>query len=86
MNLFSTNDVVYTRMKRYTRIEIPVFKLIHVRKYTCLKPYVLQIIRVWNHTRYKSYTLQQFGYLPIIKFELCLLATVLYEIIELFIL
>ena len=24
-------DVVYTRMKRDTRIEIPVYKLIHVR-------------------------------------------------------
>ena len=58
MNLFTTIDVVYTRMKRDTRIEIPVYKLIHVRKYTCLKPYVLQIIRVWNHTRYKSYALQ----------------------------
>ena len=58
MNLFTTIDVVYTRMKRDTRIEIPVYKLIHVRKYTCLKPYVLQIICVWNHTRYKSYALQ----------------------------
>ena len=58
MNLFTTIDVVYTRMERDTRIEIPVYKLIHVRKYTCLKPYVLQIIRVWNHTRYKSYALQ----------------------------
>ena len=58
MNLFTTIDVVYTRMKRDKRIEIPVYKLIHVRKYTCLKPYVLQIIRVWNHTRYKSYALQ----------------------------
>ena len=46
MNLFSTIDVVYTRMKRDTRIEIPVYKLIHVRNYTCSKPYVLQIMRV----------------------------------------
>ena len=45
-------------MKRDTRIEIPVYKLIHARNYTCLKPYALQIIRVANHTRYKSYTLQ----------------------------
>ena len=45
-------------MKRYTRIEIPEYKLIHVINFTCLKPYVLQIIRVWNHTRMKSYTLQ----------------------------
>ena len=58
MYLFSTNDVVYTRMKRDTRIETPGYKLIHVRNYTCLKLHVLQIIRAWNHTRYKSYTLQ----------------------------
>ena len=62
MNLFTTIDVVYTRMKRDTRIEIPVYKLIHSRKYTCLKPYVLQIIRVWNHTHYKSYALQSYAY------------------------
>ena len=49
---------IYTYEKRYIRIKIPVYKLIHVRKYTCLKPYVLQTIRVWNHTRYKSYALQ----------------------------
>ena len=69
MNLFTTIDVVYTRMKRDTRIETPVYKLIHVRKYTFLKTirvanhtrmksYTLQIIRVTNHTRMKSYALQ----------------------------
>ena len=46
MNLYSTIDVAYTRIKIDTRIEIPVYKLIHVREYTCLKPFVLQIIRV----------------------------------------
>ena len=58
MYLFSTIDVVHTRMKIYTRIEFPVYKLIHIINYTCLKPYVLQIICVLNHTHYKSYTLQ----------------------------
>ena len=61
MYLFSTIDVVHTRMKIYTRIKIPVYKLIHVRNYTCLKPYTCcksyayEIIHVTNHTRYKSY-------------------------------
>ena len=52
MYLFSTIDVVHTRMKIYTRIEIPVYKLIHIINYT------FKTIRVANHKRIESYTLQ----------------------------